>query len=164
MNRWLPRLLVFGFIFALVAGGLGWATAESLRLEKNQRESAAREKRAEQIRLALWRLDTTGDGAGTFTAIAPQDVATTYAAASTRSATGDFDGDGTQDVAVFQQQGSTVALSVQRSDGNALLGTQAWASPAGWNVANMLVVAGNFDGDAAHRDDLAVLYRTGSTT
>src|SRR5438093_130858 len=57
MNRWLQRLCVFGLISALVAGGLGWATAESLRMERNQRESEAREKRAGKVRLALWRLD-----------------------------------------------------------------------------------------------------------
>src|SRR5712672_1449891 len=58
MNRWLQRLCVFGLIAILVAGGLGWATAEALRMEADQRESAAREKRTEQIRLALWAMDS----------------------------------------------------------------------------------------------------------
>jgi signal transduction histidine kinase len=58
MNRWLQRLCVFGLIAALVAGGLGWATAESLRMERDQRESTAREKRTEQVRLALWAMDS----------------------------------------------------------------------------------------------------------
>jgi signal transduction histidine kinase len=40
-------LLVFGLIAALVIGGLGWVTAATLRLELS-----------DQMRLALWRLDS----------------------------------------------------------------------------------------------------------
>jgi signal transduction histidine kinase len=57
MKRWLQRLCVFLLIAALVAGGLGWATAESLKMEGQRRQSAARDKHAEKLRLALWRLD-----------------------------------------------------------------------------------------------------------
>jgi signal transduction histidine kinase len=57
MSRWLQRLSLFLLIAALVAGGLGWATSEALRLEKHQRQAAADAERAEQISLALWRLD-----------------------------------------------------------------------------------------------------------
>ncbi|MFL5340294.1 MAG: sensor histidine kinase [Gemmataceae bacterium] len=57
MNRWLQRLLVFLFIALLIVGGLGWATTEALRVEHDHLESAARERRAEQIQKALWRLD-----------------------------------------------------------------------------------------------------------
>lgn len=58
MSRWLQRLCVFGLIAALVAGGLGWATAEALRMEADTREANSREKRTEQIRLALWAMDS----------------------------------------------------------------------------------------------------------
>src|ERR1051326_669907 len=57
MNRWLQRALVFLAITALIVGGLGWATAEALRMEENQRRAEADKERAEQLRLALWRLD-----------------------------------------------------------------------------------------------------------
>ncbi|HEV3145365.1 MAG TPA: HAMP domain-containing sensor histidine kinase [Gemmataceae bacterium] len=57
MNRWLQRLSLFLLIALLVDGGLGWATSEALRLEKHQRQAAADAERAEQISLALWRLD-----------------------------------------------------------------------------------------------------------
>src|SRR5437763_16266763 len=40
-------LLVFPFIALLVVGGLGWVTAAALRLELS-----------DQMRLALWRLDS----------------------------------------------------------------------------------------------------------
>src|SRR5437763_16582124 len=40
-------LLVFPFIALLVVGGLGWVTAATLRLELS-----------DQMRLALWRLDS----------------------------------------------------------------------------------------------------------
>jgi signal transduction histidine kinase len=54
-------LAAFLVIAGLVAGGLGWATAAALRLEREQREQ--REQRAEADRAtrlagALWRLDT----------------------------------------------------------------------------------------------------------
>lgn len=45
-------------ICGLVAGGLGWATAAALRLEDEQLAEHARAVREEQIRLALWRLDS----------------------------------------------------------------------------------------------------------
>src|SRR5262245_13139633 len=58
MNRWLQRLCVYGLIAMLVAGVLAWATAEALRMEADTRESNSREKRTEQIRLALWAMDS----------------------------------------------------------------------------------------------------------
>ena len=48
----------FVAICGLVAGGLGWATAAALRLEGEQQIEHARAAREEQIRLALWRLDS----------------------------------------------------------------------------------------------------------
>ncbi len=44
-------LLAFLLVVVLVTGGLGWVTAEALRLE-------AENERAGRIRLALWRLDS----------------------------------------------------------------------------------------------------------
>jgi hypothetical protein len=112
---------------------------------------------------ALWRWDSTS--AGTSAPTAPQDVSVTYPSAGIRTATGDFDGDGRGDVAVFRQQDTGgVTLSVQRSDGNALLGVTAATLDAAWNVAKMKVVAANFDSDPAGRDDLAVVFDEGNSS
>jgi signal transduction histidine kinase len=48
----------FTAIAVLVAGGLGWATAAALRLESEQLAQRAESERANQLRLALWRLDS----------------------------------------------------------------------------------------------------------
>jgi signal transduction histidine kinase len=48
----------FLIIAALVAGGLGWATAAALRLEREQLDQRAEMERANLLRLALWRLDS----------------------------------------------------------------------------------------------------------
>jgi signal transduction histidine kinase len=62
MRTWLrgkpAGLLSFVLIAALVAGGLGWATAEALRLEREQLAQRAESERASKIRVALWRLDS----------------------------------------------------------------------------------------------------------
>jgi signal transduction histidine kinase len=62
MRNWLrgkpAGLLSFVFIAALVAGGLGWATSEALRLEGEQLAQRAEAERANKLRLALWRLDS----------------------------------------------------------------------------------------------------------
>ncbi len=61
MRRWLRGapggLVAFGLIAALVAGGLGWATAAALRLEEEQRQARAEAERDAKVRLALRRLD-----------------------------------------------------------------------------------------------------------
>ncbi len=49
--------LAFALIAALVVGGLGWATAAALRLEREQFAQRAEAERAAQMRVALWRLD-----------------------------------------------------------------------------------------------------------
>jgi signal transduction histidine kinase len=61
--RYWPRgkwggLLGFLVIAALVAGGLGWATAAVLRLENEQRTARAEAEQLGQLRLALWQLDS----------------------------------------------------------------------------------------------------------
>ena len=48
----------FVAISGLVAGGLGWATAAALRLEGEQLAEHAEAAREDQVRLALWRLDS----------------------------------------------------------------------------------------------------------
>jgi signal transduction histidine kinase len=50
-------LAAFVIIAALVAGGLGWATAAALRLEREQLEQRARADLDNRLRLALRRLD-----------------------------------------------------------------------------------------------------------
>jgi signal transduction histidine kinase len=61
MRDWLRGkpggLLAFAGVAALVAGGLGWATAAALRLEREQWDSRAEAVRAIRLRLALGRLD-----------------------------------------------------------------------------------------------------------
>jgi signal transduction histidine kinase len=49
--------LAFVLIAGLVTGGLGWATAAALRLEREQPEERAAAVRAVRLRLALLRLD-----------------------------------------------------------------------------------------------------------
>src|SRR5207248_1305710 len=61
MRRWLRgargALAAFLLIAALVAGGLGWATAAALRLEREQLEARADAEQAARVRRALWQLD-----------------------------------------------------------------------------------------------------------
>ena len=61
MRDWLRGkpggLIAFAGIAALVAGGLGWATAAALRLEREQWDERAAAVRAIRLRLALGRLD-----------------------------------------------------------------------------------------------------------
>lgn len=69
MRRWLRGkgggFLALVTIAGLVVGGLGWVTAQTLRLEEQQRETLAAKElsqaetdQAHKVRLALWRLDT----------------------------------------------------------------------------------------------------------
>jgi two-component sensor histidine kinase len=62
MKDWLRGkrggLLTCGLIAVLVAGGLGWATAAALRLEREQQAAQVDNERAAQLRVALWRLDS----------------------------------------------------------------------------------------------------------
>jgi signal transduction histidine kinase len=50
-------LLMFVAVAGLVAAGLGWLTAGTLREEEARRLNAQKAERSETIRLALWRLD-----------------------------------------------------------------------------------------------------------
>jgi hypothetical protein len=106
---------------------------------------------------ALWRWDPTTGGTKRTAAVAPQGVAGTYLTGSTVAATGDFDGDGLSDVAVFAQSGSNVSLTVQRSDGNQLAGTSVLQTMSNWSTSKIKVVAGNFDTDS--KADLVVAYQ-----
>jgi signal transduction histidine kinase len=62
MKEWLygkcGGVIAFALISALVAGGLGWATAAAIRLEGEQLAEHADAERADRMRLALWRLDS----------------------------------------------------------------------------------------------------------
>src|SRR4051812_3264532 len=62
MKPWLRGktggLVGFTVIAALVAGGLGWATAAALGLEREQLAQRAEAEQAGRLRVALWRLDS----------------------------------------------------------------------------------------------------------
>jgi signal transduction histidine kinase len=62
MKEWLCSKIggLGGFLLiaALVAGGLGWATAAALSLERERLAQQAATERANPLRLALWRLDS----------------------------------------------------------------------------------------------------------
>ncbi|MFF5076431.1 discoidin domain-containing protein [Actinoplanes sp. NPDC000266] len=109
----------------------------------------------------LWRWNADGDGLAGPAAV--QDVEVRYPLAGTRTVQGDFDGDRLSDVAVLTSDGANVRLSVQRSTGNAVLGAPSQIL-TGWNIANVKLVAGNFDADPAGRTDIAVVHNDGNTT
>lgn len=50
--------LAFAAIALLVIGGLGWATMAALRLEREQAQTRAQADWTENLRLALWRMDS----------------------------------------------------------------------------------------------------------
>jgi signal transduction histidine kinase len=62
MKSWLRgRVTAFiGFlaVFALVTGGLGWVTAAVLRLEQEQIDARDKERHLDELRPALWQLDS----------------------------------------------------------------------------------------------------------
>jgi hypothetical protein len=113
-------------------------------------------------RSALWRWDTTPGGSGSRAPVAPQDHPGTYPTGTTTVLQGDVDGDGLSDVATFQPKGTGSALTVQRSDGNALLGTTELWSDATWAPSRMKAVADDFTGDG--KADLMVAKDEGSST
>jgi signal transduction histidine kinase len=62
MTSWLRgktgALFAFLAVCALVVGGLGWATAAALGLEREQLEARHDAEQQNKLRLALWRLDS----------------------------------------------------------------------------------------------------------
>lgn len=62
MSYWLRGkkggALAFAAIALLVIGGLGWATMAALQLEREQAQTRAQAGRTEDLRLALWRMDS----------------------------------------------------------------------------------------------------------
>jgi hypothetical protein len=50
--------IAFFLVAALVFAGLGWVTYSALGVERSQRESAARAELGNNLRVALWQLDT----------------------------------------------------------------------------------------------------------
>ena len=62
MRSWLRGkrggLVAFALICTLFIGGLGWVTAAVLRLEEEQREAQEHARVYEEVKLALWRLDS----------------------------------------------------------------------------------------------------------
>src|SRR5262249_57230539 len=57
MRGYRGGLLAFGAIVLLVVGGLGWVTADALRLEQEHRHARAQEELATRLQLALSLLD-----------------------------------------------------------------------------------------------------------
>ena len=80
-----------------------------------------------------------------------------------RVAAGDFTGDGKCDIAAIYDTGLLTRIDVWRSSGSSFL-KQTWISNMAYPASTMTgrVVAGNFDGDANRRADLAVMYDNGS--
>lgn len=58
MRRPSRTWIAFGALALVAAVSLGWLTRAVLRLDGEQRRSAAAEEREERVRLALWRLDS----------------------------------------------------------------------------------------------------------
>lgn len=56
-GRW-TGLATFLFVSTLVVGGLGWVTAEALRMEQSQLEDRVEKELNAKLRLALWRMDS----------------------------------------------------------------------------------------------------------
>ncbi len=57
MSRRICGPLSFFFVAGLVFAGLGWVTVAALRVEQEQRDSAAEVELGHNLRIALWRLD-----------------------------------------------------------------------------------------------------------
>jgi hypothetical protein len=82
-------------------------------------------------------------------------------------AAGDIDGDGTEDLlALHARSDDRIEVWIFRGDPTASdvvfsTPTLGWlSSPGQGHLAQVSMVSGNFDGDAAGRDDLALLWRT----
>ncbi|GAA2382718.1 hypothetical protein GCM10010170_091140 [Dactylosporangium salmoneum] len=101
---------------------------------------------------ALWRWDPAV--AGRRTAVAPQGVDGLYAS-GTVAVNADVDGDGRSDTVTFTQAGTSVAVGVQRSDGNQLTGTVV-QTMNGWSTSKIKAVAGDFNADG--KSDVLVAY------
>jgi hypothetical protein len=69
--------IAFAVAFAVVLGVMGWVTRELLALERARTEDERRAVLEEQVRLALWRMDTT------MTPIVAQELAETGPLATT---------------------------------------------------------------------------------
>ncbi|GGY85555.1 FG-GAP-like repeat-containing protein [Streptomyces nitrosporeus] len=87
-----------------------------------------------------------------------------FRAEDMKRVTGDFDGDGTGDVAAFQGYDDgrvTLFTWLGKGDGTFAAPFSSWtAAPGNWTFANMTAHAGDFNGDG--RDDVAVWYAYGN--
>ncbi|MBK3528389.1 VCBS repeat-containing protein [Streptomyces sp. MBT67] len=83
-------------------------------------------------------------------------------------ASGDFNGDGREDIAAFYDNGTSVdgknraSLFAFHSTGNGFAAPKnVWSTPGGFTWSKSQLTAGDFTGDG--KDDLAVLYDSGSS-
>ncbi len=85
-----------------------------------------------------------------------------FNASRAKMVAGDFNGDGTTDVAMLYDYGNaTSRIWLFLSNGTTMTPTMAWYGP-GFDAGRAKIAAGNFNG--AGPDDIAVLYDYGSTT
>lgn len=85
-----------------------------------------------------------------------------------RIARGDFDGDGNIDVASLYDYGNSTSglwfFLNNQGNGN-LTPVFVWqSSPGGFDTGRAKITAGNFDGDAGGKSDIAILYDYGGST
>lgn len=58
MNRWAPTWVIFGLCLAAEGVALGWISLAAIKLERDQVQAQRQAEIEEDIRLALWRMDS----------------------------------------------------------------------------------------------------------
>ncbi|MFI1018748.1 S8 family serine peptidase [Streptomyces sp. NPDC020965] len=101
----------------------------------------------------------SGKADGTFTPASESWTATDWTFARMNPRTGDFNGDGRTDIAVWYDyaDGSDKLFTfLARPDGGFAHPISSWHRDTGWTFANMKLTSGDHNGDG--RDDLAAMY------